>query len=244
MKYIIKVLVLMVLVASCKDAKTTNRSYKPEIQKGIVQEVIQVRDYSYIRVLEDGKEKWLAAPTANVEIGGTYYYGETMEMKNFESKELNRAFETIYFIEKISATEADATSPIKAGPSTSTRANSQPLNSMNNPKPVIEKKNVNVETSGNTLSIADLFKNKEQYNNKVVRLRGQVTKYNPGIMNVNWLHIQDGSEFNGEFDLTATTTSEVQVGDVVTLEGKVTLNKDFGAGYFYNIIVENATVNK
>ena len=88
------------------------------------------------------------------------------------------------------------------------------------------------------MSMAELFKNKDQYNNKVVRLRGQVTKYNPGIMNINWLHIQDGSEFNGEFDLTVTTTAAVQIGDVVTVEGKVTLNKDFGAGYFTVLLLK------
>jgi hypothetical protein len=63
-------------------------------------------------------------------------------------------------------------------------------------------------------------------------------------MNVNWFHIQDGSDFNGEFDLTVTSTEEVKIGDIITLQGKVTLNKDFGAGYFYNIIVENATLIK
>jgi hypothetical protein len=76
----------------------------------------------------------------------------------------------------------------------------------------------------------------------VVRLRGEVTKYNPAIMNVNWLHMQDGTEYNGEFDLTVTTTATVQIGDVVTIEGKVALNKDFGAGYIYNIIIENAAI--
>ena len=31
-----------------------------------------------------------------------------------------------------------------------------------------------------------------------------------------------------------------KVGDVVTVEGKVTLDKDFGHGYFYEIIIEEA----
>jgi hypothetical protein len=54
--------------------------------------------------------------------------------------------------------------------------------------------------------------------------------------------MQDGTEYNGEFDLTVTTTATVQIGDVVTIEGKVALNKDFGAGYIYNIIIENAAI--
>ena len=48
----------------------------------------------------------------------------------------------------------------------------------------------------------------------------------------------------GAFDITITTRSEVQINDIVTLEGKVTLNKDFGAGYIYDVIIENATLIK
>ena len=154
-------------------------------------------------------------------------------MKNFESKELNKSFETIYFIEKISSTEEDVKLPLTANPQTSTTEAA---------KPIMDKKDVNVASSEGTISIAELFTNRESYNNTVVRVRGEVTKYNPAIMNVNWLHMQDGTEYNGEFDLTVTTTETVQIGDVVTIEGKVALNKDFGAGYIYNIIIENAAI--
>lgn len=244
MKIIIKILLLLALFSSCNDAKTNKTSDEPEIHKGIVQEVLHVREYSYIRVLENGQEKWLAAPITNVEKGGTYYYSKTMEMRNFESKELNKSFDTIYFIEKLSTSEEDAKLPLTANPPPLPMVTSGQTANTENPKPVIDKKDVNVTAPGNTISIEELFKNRERYNNKVVRIRGQVTKYNPAIMNVNWLHIQDGTDYNGEFDLTVTSTSTVQVGDVVTVEGKVTLNKDFGAGYVYNIIIESATVIK
>jgi len=242
MKIALNILAILVLFLSCNNAKKTETSTASEIHKGIVQEVLHVREYSYIRVLEDGQEKWLAAPITNVEKGGTYYYSKTMEMNNFESKELNKSFETIYFIDKISTSEADAKMPLIANPHPLPMVPGQEVTSANTPKPAIDKKEVNVNKAENTINLAELFKNKDTYNNKVVRVRGEVTKYNPAIMNVNWLHVQDGTEFNGEFDLTATTTSTVQVGDVVTLEGKVTLNKDFGAGYVYAIIIENAVI--
>lgn len=233
MKIILKLLVICLLFSSCNNVKTTKTTDEPEIHKGIVQDVLHVREYSYILVLENGQEKWLAAPITNVEKGGTYYYNNTMEMKNFESKELNKSFETIYFIEKISSTEEDVKLPLTANPQTSTTEAA---------KPIMDKKDVNVASSEGTISIAELFTNRESYNNTVVRVRGEVTKYNPAIMNVNWLHMQDGTEYNGEFDLTVTTTETVQIGDVVTIEGKVALNKDFGAGYIYNIIIENAAI--
>ena len=59
-------------------------------------------------------------------------------------------------------------------------------------------------------------------------------------MSKNWVHLQDGTNNAGDFDLTFTTNDVTKVGDVVTFEGTVTLKKDFGAGYFYEVIVENA----
>lgn len=234
MKFYINLLVALVLL-SCNNSPKSSSSDGTEIHKVIVQEVLHVKEYSYIRVLEEGVEKWIAAPTTAVEINGIYYFGKTMEMKNFESKELNKSFETIYFVEKISSSMEETTVPLTTNPHAV---------SNESPKPIIEKIDVNVETSGNIIGIADLFKNKEKYNNSIVRIKGEVTKFNPAIMNTNWIHIQDGTEFNGLYDLTVTTPENVQVGDVVTLEGKVTLNKDFGAGYFYEIIIENAIVIK
>ena len=63
-------------------------------------------------------------------------------------------------------------------------------------------------------------------------------------MNQNWIHLQDGSSNSGEFDFTITTAEEAKVGEIITVEGIITLDKDFGAGYFYSIIMENGTVSK
>ena len=240
MKFYSSLIVVLVLLLSCNNTNKT--TIQPDMHKVIVQEVLHVKDYSYIRILEDGIEKWIAAPTTVVEIGGTYYFGKSMEMQNFESKDLNRAFETIYFVEKISTTEADAKLPLTANPHALPVVTNNQTNSPEATKPIIEKKNVTIESSVNTISIANLFKDRDSYNNKIVKIKGEVTKFNPAIMGVNWIHMQDGTEFNGEFDLTVTTSATVQIGDVVTLEGTVTLNKDFGAGYFYAIIIENATL--
>ena len=237
MKLFLSFLLLFVILTSCDSSKKSDETNQPTTHKVIAQEVLHVNQYSYIRVLEDGEESWIAAPTTPVTIGNTYYYGKTMEMKNFESKDLGKTFETIYFVERISENAEEATVPLTENP--------HPQNTnMEATKPTIEKKDVTVETATNGISLAELFKNREKYNNKVVTLKGEVTKYNPAIMGVNWFHMQDGTDFNGEFDLTVTTAAELKIGDVVTIQGKVALNKDFGAGYVYSIIVENATLVK
>jgi len=235
MRLFFPLLLLFVVLASCDSSKKTDESKQSAVHKVIAQEVLHINEYSYIRVLEEGQENWIAAPTTPVEIGKTYYYGKSMEMKNFESKDLGKTFETVYFVEKISENAEEATIPLAENP--------HPQNPEAT-KPTIEKKEVTVEATTNGISIAELFKNKEKYNNTVVTLKGEVTKYNPAIMGVNWFHMQDGTDFNGEFDLTVTTATEVKIGDVVTIQGKVALNKDFGAGYLYAIIVEEATLIK
>ncbi len=92
------------------------------------------------------------------------------------------------------------------------------------------------------ITIAELYANLDSYAEKLVKIKGQVTKYNAKIMGKNWIHIQDGTNHSGHFDLTATTSAALKVGDVVSVEGKITLNKDFGYGYFYEVLMEDAKV--
>jgi hypothetical protein len=103
-----------------------------------------------------------------------------------------------------------------------------------------EKMNVVVEPCGDCITIAKLLENKQSLSGKVIKIKGQVTKFNPAIMGKNWVHIQDGTEFQGGFDLTITTDIQVSVGETVTFEGKLALDKDFGYGYSYNVLLEDA----
>jgi len=103
-----------------------------------------------------------------------------------------------------------------------------------------EKTNIVVEPCADCITIAKLFADKQSYSGKVVKIKGKVTKFNPQIMGKNWVHMQDGSEFGGEFDLTITTPVQISVGETVTFEGKIALDKDFGYGYFYKVLMEDA----
>jgi hypothetical protein len=103
-----------------------------------------------------------------------------------------------------------------------------------------EKINVAVTPCTECITIAKLLANKQLYSGKIIKIKGSVTKFNPAIMGKNWVHIQDGTEFEGGFDLTITTDKTASVGETITFEGKIVLNKDFGYGYVYNIIMEEA----
>lgn len=103
-----------------------------------------------------------------------------------------------------------------------------------------EKIDINIEPCEGCITLANLAENKKSFSGKVIKIRGQVTKYNPAIMDKNWVHLQDGTDYRNEFDLTLTTDIGVEVGDIVTFEGRIVLDKDFGYGYKYTILMEDA----
>jgi len=92
-------------------------------------------------------------------------------------------------------------------------------------------------------TVAEVFAEKDQLAGQQVLLRAKVVKTNSGIMGKNWLHVRDGSGAEGTNDLTVTTSAPApDVGDTVLVKGSVSLNKDLGMGYVYDVIVEDAEV--
>jgi hypothetical protein len=151
----------------------------------------------------------------------------TVPAGNFTSKELERTFETIYFVGRID----------KESSSSVSEQNPQSPHQ----KPAVETKEISIEPIEGGISIAELYSNRTAYANTVVRIKGQVTKVNLGIMGKNWIHLQDGTGGNsGSNDLLVTTQETVALGDIVIFEGTIALNKDFGSGYSYEVLMEDA----
>jgi hypothetical protein len=192
----------------------------------VVSEALNTEKYTYLRVKEGGEEKWLAVARQDVKIGGNYVYRGGLMKKNFQSKEFNRVFETVYLVSEFreqSATVSSGGAP--AGMIASTEALEPPKN---------------VKPAPGAIKIAQLVANISKYDGKVVKVTGKCVKVNPMIMGRNWLHIQDGS--GKGLDLTVTTAENVPLGAIITLEGTIALHKDFGAGYKYDYIMEAAVV--
>ncbi|MBI1938479.1 MAG: SH3-like domain-containing protein [Ignavibacteriales bacterium] len=228
-KFLIALIAAGFLFSACQKKEeqndtTTNRS-AGNAHKVTVEEIINVSEYTYLKVKEADKEFWMAVPKAEFSVGEILFYESSMEMKNFESKELNRTFESILFVDKIDK-------QLGTG-------------SLNQPqKPVLTKENISVAPAEDGITIAQLYSKAGSYSGKVVRIKGKVTKFNSGIMKKNWVHIQDGTSTGKNFDLTITTNDFVQTGETVIFEGKIILNKDFGYGYSYKVLMEDAKVLK
>lgn len=91
-------------------------------------------------------------------------------------------------------------------------------------------------------TVAALYKEKAALAGKLVRVQGKVAKANNNIMGRNFLHIQDGTGGQGTNDLTVTSNQTANVGDQVTVTGRVVVDKNFGSGYAYPLLIEEARI--
>ena len=193
-----------------------------------VKAVEQVANYTYLLVKGKGPEYWIAVSSTEIEVGESITYEGGMLMENFHSKELDRTFEKVLFLDGL---EGNQPSPM-GGMGGTTQGSD--INT--------DRLETKIEAVAGTVSIAELYANPAAYEGKSIRVKGEVAKFNPNIMERNWIHLQDGTDFEGKYDLTITSQEGFVVGQVLTLEGILALNRDFGYGYNYAILLEKATV--
>ena len=238
MKTQIKFLALVfsvLLLFSCKEKQSYSKlknsqiPAKDRIHEIVVNEFNNAGTYTYVSVTENSNMYWIAIPNTKVIVGNTYYYTGGMLMKDFESKQLKKTFEYITFVEGIRTTEKVIATK------------QENLHSYLN-TPEIEV--IKIDKPENGISLNKLFSEKESFSEKVIVVKGKVVKVNNGIMNRNWVHLSDGTQFEGIKSLTVTTLENVTVGDIVTFEGTIILNKDFGQGYVYDILMEEGKLIK
>jgi len=233
-------IVLLVITGCGKKNQTetvaeTVAGNSPELLAGKVEETMDSGGYTYIRINKGNQDIWVAGPVTAIKVGEEVSFPTGMKMENFQATSLDRTFDLIYFVSNISKSGG------QEKPEKVFHGNVPVSNESGTPKP--QNKQINdVTPLANGITVADLFENKNNYAGKVVRFRGQVVKYSAEIMGKNWLHIQDGTDYQGSFDVTVTSNAEAKVGDIVIVEGKLSLDRDFGFGYKYDLIIEKASV--
>jgi len=208
---------------------------------GTVVETMNAANYTYVQI-ESGSERiWAAAPEFKVEIGDQVTIPEGMAMHNYHSKTLDRDFEVVYFVPTVYSSSGDSLSQA-ASPHGMHAALAGHARTGTSKPAEIEFSGIEKPEGGKT--VGELFANKAELSGQEVTLRGKVVKFNSQIMEKNWLHVQDGSgdDAAGTHDVTITTDATAKVGDTVLVRGPVVLDKDFGAGYKYAVLIENATI--
>jgi hypothetical protein len=213
----------------------------PKLQSGKVLEVLNASNYTYVRV-DTGREKlWLAAPQIKIKPGEKVSFGAGLPMKNFQSKSLGRTFETVYFVDQIARDGDKAAAAQMSQAGTQTLPQGHPnISGSNDAAAKMDFSHITKASGGKT--VAEIYAQKTQLAGKNTAVRGKVVKYNAAIMGKNWIHLKDGTGAEGSNDLTVTTKSDAKVGDTVLVRGNVVTDKDYGYGYKYPVIIEDAEV--
>jgi hypothetical protein len=213
-------------------------------KSGKVIETMNAAGYTYVHV-DTGTEKfWAAAPETAISVGDTVAVPEGMPMANFQSKALNRTFDVVYFVPGL-ITEggglpgAPVSMPAGHPPTVNGKMDSPGAPKVTAPAEVTLKGIAKADQT-----VADIYAQKAALAGKPVKVRGKVVKFSAGIMGKNWVHLQDGSGQPGSNDLTVTTLATANIGDTVLVSGNLTVGKDFGYGYQYDVIIEDAKVTK
>ena len=256
--------VMVLLAVAISIVLVTDRSSRAEAINGTIAETMDAAGYTYL-LLDTGKEKrWIAIPESNVAVGTSVSVKEGMEMKNFHSNSFDRTFASIIFspglvgakpasphgtskkLEPATNDSFAAAVEAERGASSAPQSVGQPRESAGSQGAIAPFAEAAVEKAAgeNAYTVAEIFAQAQALNGKKVRIRGQVVKFNANIMGRNWLHLQDGTgdPMQNTHDLVATTTEPLNGPNVITVEGTVAADKDFGAGYTYAVIVEDCTI--
>jgi hypothetical protein len=217
--------------AAAAGAKA-NDAPQPSFGSGKVVETMNSGGYSYVLIQEKGGEKkWFAVPETKVSIDDDITVQPGVEMQKFSSKTLGKTFDRIVFSPGIAEKGGMAPKPTAAAKAAAAT-------------PSAGKVKVEKATGPGAHTVAEIFAKRKSLNGKKVTVRGKVVKISTGIMKRNWIHIQDGTGKKKTNTLVVTSTTLPAEGDTVTVEGILASDRDFGAGYKYDAIVENATVTK
>jgi len=208
----------------------TTNDVNSDIHEVTVGEILPTSKYVYLNVKEGDKEFWIAAPKQEVKEGNVYLYNEALLKTQFESKEYQRVFDTVYLVTALIPKDHGVKTTLINKPKT----NSKKTNTVK--KSIASSQDSKGQFVG-SVKIAELIKDPEKFGGKIVELTGKCVKINPNIMGKNWIHLKDGSQDN--FDLVITSEEIVQKDSRITLRGEVILNKDFGSGYSFDLILEN-----
>ena len=201
---------------------------------GTVITTIDAQDYSYVQLDIEGEQTWFAAPAS------TYTPGEEvavpaggLPMKDFYSQTLDRTFDMVYFVGTIARVDDASEATLPPG--------HPPLEEAGISSPeVIDFSEIERPEGGKT--VAEIYEHQDEWADSSILVRGKVVKVANNILGKNWVHLRDGSGEAGSNDLPVTTRDIVETGETVTMRGTLSLNRDFGAGYKYDVLLEDATV--
>ncbi len=219
---------MLLIFLGCSDSSqtkaelATGAELQTLMEKGehtiIIEEVLHSGGYTYVKAREDGMLFWIAGPQTALQKNATLTLSAQMWMDNFKSSTLNKTFDAIMFVQEFE--------PAKRVKTETKLPHMEPLSSIKG-----------------SSSIKQLYADAKKLHGTSVTLHAKIVKISKGIMGKNWVHLIDGSSQTDDGVITATTTQEsFAVDDLVLVTGTLTTDRDFGYGYFYPVIIEEASI--
>ena len=207
------------------------------ILSGTVLEVLEAGPYTYLKVKTNEGEVWSAVQKAPVKKGENVTLVPDTVMENFESKTLNRKFDRVVFA-TLGTPAAASSGGAQAAPAGNPHAKTVAVTAK------VEK--VPKATGPDAKTVEEVVAGRTTLKDKTVTIRAQVVKVTAGVLNKNWVHLQDGSgsSAKGTNDILVTTTDNIAVGDVVVASGTVRTDVTVGPGYAYAVLVDGAKLKK
>ena len=228
---------------------------------GTVVATMNASRYTYVQI-DTGREKvWAAGPIATIQVGDRVSVATTLPNPNFYSPTLKKTFDLLYFVEAFTPVTGGASVTAGAsacsgamctngvcpsGTCTNGACPKDAACSMASVKPVaapaaaVSFDGIQKPAGGKT--VAEVWAEKGALAGKPVVVQAKAVKVVSNILGKNFVHLRDGTGAEGANDLTVTTRDNVKVQSIVTASGTLTTDKDFGAGYRYDVILEDATV--
>ncbi|MEO8036710.1 MAG: nucleotide-binding protein [Acidobacteriota bacterium] len=201
---------------------------------GPILETMNAAGYTYMRLGTPQGDVWTAVQATNVKKGQTVTVQAQMVAEKFQSSALHRTFDKLVM------------GSIVTGEAKAAAAALPPGSAAEHMRAAADLGDVAVPKAEGGKTIAETWAAKGELKDKPIVIRGKVVKFLSGIMSKNWIHLRDGSgkRADGTDDMTVTTQETAKVGDVITVRGTVRVDRDFGAGYLYPVLVEDAKLQK
>jgi hypothetical protein len=195
---------------------------------GKVTQTMDTDRYTYMEVGTPEGLRWFAGPQTKVKVGDSVILSGGVRMPNFYSKHLDRTFDELFLVGAIGVASGGQASSASSGSGAA--------------EPTAAAVTGIARAEGGH-TIAEILADRTALNGKPVVVRGQVVKINSRILGRNWIHLEDGTAGPGGVkDLVVTTDGTAEVGSTVLVRGTVATDKDFGSGYSYEVLIEDASV--
>ena len=231
----------VVVLLACKRGPETQDPFSLEVRTEIVEEFEDIRwaehqvivrevlpgsKYVYLKVEEGSDTYWIATGPGAITAGAPYVFNEAVVKTDFRSATLDREFDSIYLVTQlVPAVRKKELKRMRFNPHAN--ASEKDTSQAGEETGQIQK-----------VSLNELLEDARRFENQQIEINGICTKVNTNIMDRNWIHLKSNPEDTRE--VVATSSHAPPVGESITLQAVVRLDKDFGAGYIYPILLEDA----